>query len=1091
MLKIVTGPFHPDLELALVEEVWQLKAVDPLAPLAVVVPSEPLRHRVKWLLCIEHQLALLDVHVLTFHQLALHLYNEQHALRGAGERQPRLELAQDLFFEQLLSRIARRGLPGLAGLELSNLSPGAWPALWATVRDLKDATVDPMVVLRGVGEGLFELEEVPKLQALFTFYAAAREAGRALNVGSVDDLASDVIPWASSSRFLSRLRRICYYGFYDLTQVQLSLFESVAACAQVTLYFPLADGPAFEFARRFFERHLGALTPASEPVVPSSAGESTSTRRPIEQPQVRIMNAVGPDDELTLVCKEILTLVEANHYRFDEIGVVARTLEPYQAVLRRTFDQHRIPFLSTAALPILQEPAAKALLQLARLPLTGFYRAPVLDVLTSPFYRAERHETAGIQPRPDLWHLAVGSLGITRGEEEWRRLASAGQVVLWVGEGQGQGMEPDDERIEGARPVQIEVAQVRLLWRLVSQLIQDCRALPAQGSMADLTEAFLTLAARYLAIPGLVSDTSEEEDSSDRLAALGAAIRGVFAQLRQLERLGETVSWDEWARTFAQAMEQARMPIEPSPHPGVQVLDAMAARGVPFRALFLVGLNEKIFPRFIREDAFLRDRHRRVLDATLGYKIDEKLAGYDEERLLFALLQQAARHRLYLFYQRADAEGRSLAVSAYLDEFQRAGSPPSREPELCLPRRLSARLSLPLFARPLLTREELALGLILQDQDPSALLDAAGREARLFRHGMDALRLLEGETRKLGPHDGLVGRFDRHWDALTARGLAPTPLEQYARCPFQYFSAQVLHLEPVRQPAMGELPAQALGELCHAVLRACYQRLVAAGWPQRELPPASVQDHVRSAAGEVFAAYASEHGTGYALTWQLAQNTVLKLVTAAVEADQQECRASGFHPIGFEVEAEGTLSALERPEWKALKVRGRLDRVDRRETPPAFRVVDYKYRQGSKMKDGDKNLVLSAVRGFRLQPPLYALMTMTGQGGDSTDARSDRALPEQVEFLFLAPHWEPVVTRSHFDASSWHAEAGQKLKQTVQVLLEGVETGQYFILPDGYCDHCEFTAACRRYHGPTWWRAHSSAPARQLRQVRKQKVSHE
>ncbi|MGH7253130.1 MAG: PD-(D/E)XK nuclease family protein, partial [Nitrospiraceae bacterium] len=605
---------------------------------------------------------------------------------------------------------------------------------------------------------------------------------------------------------------------------------------------------------------------------------------------------------------------------------------------------------------------------------------------------------AGIEPRPDLWRLAVGSLGITRGEEEWRRLASAGQVEIWVGQGQeegqwegqgqgqgqGQGIDQDDDRIEeGAGRVRIEVTQLRLLWRLVSQLIQDCRTLPAQGSMADLTEAFLTLAAGHLAIPGLAADSSEEEATSDRLTALGAAIRGVFAQLRQLERLGEPVSWDEWARTFAQAMERARLPIEPSSHAGVQVLDAMAARGVPFRALFLLGLNEKIFPRFIREDAFLRDRPRRVLDATLGYKLDEKLAGYDEERLLFALLQQAARQRLYLLYQRADAEGRSLAVSAYLDEVQRVGSDRPREPELRLPRRLSDRLSLPLFARPLLTREELALGLILQDQDPSALLEAAGGEARLFSHGMDALRLLEGETRDLGPHDGLVGRLDRRWEALAAKGLAPTPMEQYARCPFQYFSAQVLRLEPVRQPAMGELPAQALGELCHAVLRSCYQRLVAAGWPQRELPPASVKDHVRSAAGEVFAAYESDHGTGYALTWQLAQDSILELVMAVVEEDQQDCRASGFRPIGFEVDAEGTLNVLDRPEWKTLKVRGRLDRVDRRETPPAFRVVDYKYRQGSKMKDDDKNLVLSAVRGFRLQPPLYALMTMTGRGGDS------------------------------------------------------------------------------------------------------------
>jgi ATP-dependent helicase/nuclease subunit B len=1082
MLRVVTGPFHPDLELALVGEIRQLKIADAFAPLAIVVPSRALQHRLKWLMCVEQQLALLDVHILTFHQLALHLYDEQGGRCGADEGLQRVELVEDLFFERLLCRLAGRTLPGIEGLGLSDLPPGAWPALWATVRDLKDAGVDPKVALRAVGEGLFEPEETAKLQALFLLYAALQEGGRALHVGSGDDLASAVIPWTRSSLFLSRLRRVCYYGFYDLTQVQLSLFESVAACAPVTLYFPLEAGPAFEFARRFFERHVHAKSPSSEPVIGASSGNAHATRSWQEPAHVRIMNAVGPDDELTLVCKEILTLVETHQYRFEELGVVARTLEPYQGIVRRIFDEHRIPFVSPASSPVLQEPAAKVLLQLARLPVTGFYRAVVLDVLTSPFYRVGRHNTEGVEPRPDLWQLAASSLGITKGEEQWQKLSSAGQVETWVGEPH----EPDAERIEGTGTVQVETSQLRVLWRLVSDLIRDCRTLPTQGSMAELTEAYLKLAVDHLELPGLVSDEGEGETGPGRLAAIGSVVRSVLAQLRQLDRLGDTVTWDEWARTFAQALERARLPIEDSHHAGVQVLDAMTARGLPFRALFLLGLNEKVFPRFIREDAFLRDRHRRVLDATLGYKIDEKLTGYDEEHLLFALLCRAARPRLYLLYQRADADGRPLAKSPYLEELQRVGAVHGRETELSLPRRLSAKLTLPLLAPPLLTREELALGQILRGRDPSAVLEATGGEAGLFRHGLEALRQMEDETRAVGAYDGLVGRLDHYWENLAVRGLAPTPLEQYARCPFQYFSAQVLKLAPVRQELMEDLPAQALGALCHAVLRSCYERLVSAGWPQGELPPAVVQDHLRFAAKEVFAAFAAERGVPYALTWQLAQEAILKLVTAAVEADRQDFHASGFHPVGFEVDTEGVLA---RGPSRPLKVRGRLDRVDRRETPPAFRVVDYKYRQGREMKSQDRDLLVSAIRGFRLQPPLYSLLTMPGGRSAGSTPPLDSARPEQVEFVFLAPNWDPVIARTEFKASAWHNAVGRSLAETVQTLVGGVEAGQYVILPDGYCDYCEFAAACRRYHGPTWWRARSSAEAKALRRLRKQKVS--
>jgi ATP-dependent helicase/nuclease subunit B len=667
MLRIVTGLYHPDLEAALVEEIRSLKTSDPFAPLAIVVPSAPLKRRLKHLLCVEQRLALLDAHVLTFHQLALQLSNERQAARGDRGDAPGLEEVPDLFFERLLRSIARRQLAGLQGLDLSTLQPGAWPVLWTTVRDLKDATVDPAAVLRAAAEGLFDPHETAMLQSLFTLHAAVREAGRALGIGSADDLATSVVGWAPSSPWLSRLARVCYYGFYDLTQVQLSLFETVVKAAPATLYFPLSQGAAFDFARRFFERHVEPLT--------GSAHSVTVPAAPRKQPApARIMNAVGPDAELAAACKEILTLVETNGYRFDEIGVVARTLEPYRPSVRRTFDQHRIPFTTTAMSPLVEEPAAKAVLQLATLPLTKLFRMPVLDVLTSPFFRLPVAGERSAEPRPDLWPAVVRALGITRGEEEWRRLVSVGQLRTSLGD---RGTDEEGGN-GGFGALDVEASQVALLWRLVSRLIEGCRGLPQQGAMGELTDAFRSLVREQLAIPGLDVEDDGGDEPADASHGAGQAIGSVLRELHRLDRLGETVGWEEWAGLFTEAMERAALPVEPSAHGGVRVLDAMSARGVPFRALFLLGLNETVFPRTIREDAFLRDRARRVLGETLGYKIDEKLGGYEEERLLFELLVRSAVERLYLCYQRADADGRPLAASSYLDAWLRDGEGPAR-----------------------------------------------------------------------------------------------------------------------------------------------------------------------------------------------------------------------------------------------------------------------------------------------------------------------------------------------------------------------------------------------------------------------------
>src|SRR5262249_59430838 len=124
-------------------------------------------------------------------------------------------------------------------------------------------------------------------------------------------------------------------------------------------------------------------------------------------------------------------------------------------------------------------------------------------------------------------------------------------------------------------------------------------------------------------------------------AAAGAAAEAIAATLRRLSGLdavGDTVRLETFLETYQRWIERGAIDPAPANHSGVAVLDAMAARGLPFRALFIIGLNEGIFPRTIREDAFLRDRERNLLETVLGYKVATKLGGFDEERLLFTLL---------------------------------------------------------------------------------------------------------------------------------------------------------------------------------------------------------------------------------------------------------------------------------------------------------------------------------------------------------------------------------------------------------------------------------------------------------------------
>jgi ATP-dependent helicase/nuclease subunit B len=932
------------------------------------------------------------------------------------------------------------------------------------VRDLKDAVVEPVTGLKAIAEEVFEEDDRTWLRSLFTLHAAVMEASQALGVGSPDDLAASLGQDLSRSSFLNGQRHLFYYGFYDLSQVQLSFFEAVVRVAPATLYFPLEDRPAFVFARQFLDRHLVPLADTVEGRV-AEGDQSTGLV------ELSVVNVIGVEEELSRVCREILTLVEVNSYRFDEIGVVARTLEPYQVRLQSVFDHHLVPFTSTAGRPLSREPLVKTLLRLASLPLNDFDRAALLDVVTSPFYYVEGAGASSANLRPDIWRSLVHTLGITKGETEWSRLVEpASSSIL-------SDAEADPDEDDEPRLMTSETSQPAYLWELVSRLIHDCQALPTEGSIGTLTDAFLALVKSHVHVPDLFDEPSTEISEPSDLPTVSSQIRSSLARLHQLDPLGGDISWEEWVELFRRVLDDASIPIEGDRHQGVQVLDAMTARGRTVRALFILGMNEKSFPRYVREDPFLRDRQRVVLESTLGYKIDEKLAGHEEEFLLFELLSRSATNRLYLSYQRADETGRAMAPSGFIGNAMRDLRFVGR-PEETVPRRLTVRISEQPSIQDLLPAEELALGCLLQGHDALPLLDAMGRHLPLFEQGLATVKTFERESPELGPFDGIVGAPTPSKDF--ERSFSPTALERYATCPFQYFGEKVLRLEPVRRLQCDLLPALTLGTLLHESLRLSYERLVQLQWPEDSLSEARVQSTVDQAVADAFAAHAASRGTGHALLWTLAREQATTLVAAAVSSDEAEYRATGFRPVAFETAAQGIVQLDSDASSVSLKVHGTLDRVDYRDDPPALRIVDYKFKQGNEINAADRNLALSAVRGFRLQPPLYASMTLPSQPA-----------PTDVQLLFLAPQWPQPITRSSFEAGLWTSHTGDMIRKTLSTLVQGIARREFFILPDGYCDYCEFSGACRRHDAMTWWRSYRSPQARILRRLRKQKVSDE
>lgn len=1084
-MQTILGPFHPFLERALVGNVRDYKNRDALAPLLVLVPSDSLRRRLKTLLAREERLDLLNLHILTFHQLSLRLCEE-----ASGRDRP--DLADDLFLEEVLRQLIQTGRPGTEAFRGIEERLGGCAALWQTLRDLKDGMVDPSSASEALSEGHLGKDRDARIANLLDLFDAFLSFCGERNIQDYADVDRLATSQAGASRFLKSFVRVFYYGFYDLTQVQLDLFHAVAQNHPTTHFFPLlhtAPGhPGWAFAERFYQRYVRGTAGDALSIENLAAGlEPRSGVPPAlrlfdEQPQqtpvpmlkpwsCQIFSAFGARDEVATAAKEILRLVDDEGVTYEEIGVVARSLDGYASFIKNVFRDHRIPTANSAEEPLVQWPLAKAAVLFVNLPWRDYRRSHLIDLVSSPYFRPDAGGSGTVRPRPDLWDLLTRRLGISKGMDAWRRLQKYSERDLIFSEGGGE---------ENPKVIRIAAAQIRALAALVENLYRDFAALPRQNSWNGHGRAWKELLNKYLGI----DDESAGAPAADE--RVRAAIVGILDRLGGLDAVSENVSLERFARTFQHWLERCALPSGRENVKGVAVMNAMAARGLSFRALFILGLNEGVFPRTIREDAFLRDREREIFERDLGYKVSQKLAAFDEEKLIFTLLAGAARERLYCLYQRADETGRVLAPSWYLDELKRAhGSDPESGPsETIIPRGIADKARCALFDRnDLLLPEELGVRLTLAGKDPAQLIESCDLSPNLYREGRRTVERLDLSSVRLDGFDGVVGPLPKHWDSFSKQGISPTVMETYARCPFQFFARHVLGLERLETPedVTSTSPAD-FGELGHLILSCFYQELIDRNYFSDKASAIDIRAILDTVSERAFADYEAKNPVGYALAWESQRENLVELLRVVLAQDLEDLARSGYVPLALETEISEKLTG-EWPEPLAgLTFRGRMDRIDGQPRENRLRVIDYKFKMGGRPSSEDKDLYRSALRGARLQPPFYCLLGVRFAAGKRTQF-SDPAV--EANFYYLAPRWaEGPLVKAAFAAEELAEKMGGEIKRTLAELTTGIRDGRFFIQPGDYCRHCEVSEICRKNHPPSLWRVENDPITRPHRELR-------
>ena len=303
----------------------------------------------------------------------------------------------------------------------------------------------------------------------------------------------------------------------------------------------------------------------------------------------------------------------------------------------------------------------------------------------------------------------------------------------------------------------------------------------------------------------------------------------------------------------------------------------------------------------------------------------------------------------------------------------------------------------------------------------------------------------------LTTYDGWLGKSTPELAIIPQHGIfSPSRLEMLARCPYRYFLNHVLDIQPIEKSEPDPtrwLDPLSFGALLHSLFHKFMQTLKARGErPDRERHGTLIQELLQKEIEAKKETHPVEHEAAY-------RADVKRLSQAAQVFLSVESEQKNADPIGFEVsfgfgESGGLNSeasvTLELAEDVALRIRGRIDRVDRVEN----NLVIWDYKTGSMAQYDERDLLK---RGTHLQWALYAyaLNSILRQQNE----------PSRVQ---LSGYVFPG-DREHGRRLSEVPPAPETLANVLRPLLKLVENGGFFhIQKSQECDYCIYNRVCSK-----------------------------
>lgn len=679
---------------------------------------------------------------------------------------------------------------------------------------------------------------------------------------------------------------------------------------------------------------------------------------PCKTNDIRVFSAANVYSEVEDAARDIISLCRDRGMRYRDIAVVTGNLAGYEGLVRAIFGEYGIPYFIDRKRDITDHPLIRLILSALEIFINNWSYESVFRYLKTGLTGIEQEDVDIIEN----YVLAFGIRGSRWTQDEiWDfRLNS--------------GLE-NKEMSEYEKNVLARVNEIRKM--ITGPLMNLCSRIKGRKKAGEICTALYEFLCDT-GVPERIERWTEEFKESGELdlaieyGQVWNIVMEVFDQI--VEAVGEeNTGIERFYRILSIGLGEYKVGVIPPALDQVLVGSVERSKSHEISALYILGVNDGVFPAVSNNEGILSDKDRETL-RSYGMELaqDTRTKAFEEQHLIYTALTTAGKY-LRLSYPVADHEGRTMRPSIIISRLRKIFPGIHEHSNIIVDDTDEENLALVSVPVPTF----------------NGLVSAVRRQAEgtaVSHLWWDVYRWYRERGEWKGKCDMLLSgiSYTNQVDYISpdrTKKLYDSPLytsisrlESFASCPFSYYVQYGLKAKERR---IFRLNPPDIGTFIHNAIDMFSRQLGDRNMNWRELEREWCYKQMSGIVDELL-----EKMPGSILNsskrYRHLSERLKRILARAVWIIAEHIKRSSFDPLGYEVVfgegGEFPPITIELPSGEKINLTGRIDRVDamKSEKGTYLRIIDY--------KSGSKAFKLSDVY-YGLQIQLITYMDAIWENG--------------------------------------------------------------------------------------------------------------